>query len=320
MYPVLFGEDIWALPSYFAMLMLGFFVGVILLQRQAMAAGWDGAKIIDLSLILIVASIVGARVFHVLFDGFFMEYIALCSDPASLAKTLPSGAACTSDAQCLAAQNSGVDIGALCHAGQCQPEKDCFRALKFWSGGLTYYGGFIFAVISAYIVARRKGWSFLTLSDFAAPSIALGLGFGRIGCFLAGCCFGARSELPWAMHFPQYSDAWRYHAEHYPEELAAHAKHGIMESLAVHPTQLYESFGSFAIFAFLWFYLRKRKRYEGDAIAFLLISYAVLRFSIEFVRADARGGYILSTSQWISLPLLALGIFIMWHARKQKTL
>lgn len=317
MYPVLFGEGAWALPSYFAMLMLGFFVGVLLLQRQAMRAGWNGAKIIDLSLILIVASIVGARLFHVLFDGFLGEYIALCLDPGSLAKALPSGQACVSNSQCLGAQNAGADIGALCQAGQCVPEQDCLRALKFWSGGLTYYGGFIFAVISAYIVARRQRWPFLELSDMAAPSIALGLAFGRAGCFLAGCCFGARTDLVWGVHFPQYSDAWRYHSEHYAVELSAqHAHSGVWESLAVHPTQLYELFGALAIFAFLWFYLRKHQRYAGQSLAFLLISYAVLRFVIEFVRADARGGFILSTSQWISIPLCALGLFLVFRGRK----
>jgi len=319
MYPTLLGEGAWALPSYFTMLMIGFFVGAALLRHEAMHRGWSPVRIIDLSFVLFVAAIVGARVAHVLFDGFLMDYVHLCTDPTQLAKTLPSGEMCQASTQCLSAQQAGHDIGAVCREGVCIPERDCFRVLMFWAGGLTYYGGFILALVTAWFFARRMKWPFLELSDMAAPTIALGLAFGRLGCFLAGCCFGKLTNMPWGVHFPVHSDAWKHHREHFYEALQAqHAHTGEWMSLAVHPTQLYELFGALAIFAFLWFYRRKRLAYPGQSIAFLLISYGVLRFIIEFFRDDDRGGYILSTSQWISLPLILLGAMIAWLGHTQK--
>ena len=318
MYPILFGEGIWALPSYFTMVMLGFFVGALLLRSEAKRIGWSPVRAIDLMFVLIVASIAGARLAHVLFDGFFMDYVWLCFDPNELATPLPNGHACLNSDQCLSAQNAGHDIGAICSEGSCVPERDCFRVFKFWSGGLTYYGGLLLALFSAWIFSRKVKWPFLKLVDLAAPLIALGLAFGRAGCFLAGCCFGQRTDMPWGIHFPIYSDAWKQHVEHfYPEIEAQHDATGIWQSLAVHPTQLYELFGALLIFAFLWFYQRKRAQYQGQSTAFFLIAYGVLRFIIEFWRADDRGGYILSTSQWISIPLVIIGIILIVRGRQK---
>lgn len=309
MYPVLFGEGVWALPSYFTMVMVGFVVGISLARRQAEQAGWNVTKVIDLSLIILVMSILGARLTHVVFDGYLHEYIELCRDPQSLAKLLPSGAQCTSDAACVMAQNTGADIGENCIDGYCVPTRDCFRALKFWSGGLTYYGGFVFAFLTSVFLTRCWRMSFLKFADFAAPAIAIGVAFGRIGCFLAGCCFGKVTDVPWAVKFPLGSDAWKHQKDQlYDLLVAQHEATGQWTSLPVHPTQLYEALGCICIFLFIWFVLRKKKLPKGISIAFLLISYGVVRFIIEFFRDDMRGGYILSTSQWISIPLVLLGV------------
>lgn len=317
MFPTLFGEGAWALPSYFAMLMLGFFVGTVLLRHEAIRIGWDPVKIVDLSLAILIASIVGARLAHVLFDGMLMDYVHLCTDPSLMAEKLPTGLECASDAQCLSAQNSGYDIGALCQNGLCVPERDCFRSLMFWSGGLTYYGGFILAVLTAIVLTRRWKWNFLAFADLAAPSAAIGLALGRVGCHLAGCCFGVQSKVSWAIRFPAGSDAWRKHRiEDYPALVEQHAELGEWLSLPVHPTQLYEVFGALAIFAYLWFYVRKRSTYHGQSLAILLMAYAVLRFVIEIFRDDVRGGYILSTSQWISIPLFIAGAVLMFWGSK----
>jgi phosphatidylglycerol:prolipoprotein diacylglycerol transferase len=311
MYPVLIGEGIWALPSYFTMLMLGFFVGSLLMRREAVRVGFDPVKIIDLCFALVIASIVGARLAHILFDGFLMDYVWMCFDPTRLAEPLPNGAACTDSAQCLAAQNRGYNIGGLCVEGNCLPERDCFRPFMFWAGGLTYYGGFIMAVATAWFLARRWKWPFLKLTDIAAPIIALGLAFGRLGCFLAGCCFGKVTDVPWAVHFPLFSDAYKRHREQMPDMLSAqHETLGEWMSLPVHPTQLYELFGALIIFAALWL-MRKKLKFEGQALAILLISYGVLRFICEIFRDDDRGGIWLSTSQWISIPLVIAGIMIL---------
>ena len=112
MYPVLLGEGIWSLPSYFTMLTLGFIVGAFLLRREAIRTGLNPVKIIDLSFYIVIASIVGARLAHVLFDGFLMDYIYLCFDPNQLALDLPNGKACVDSAQCVAAQNQGYNAPA----------------------------------------------------------------------------------------------------------------------------------------------------------------------------------------------------------------
>ena len=317
MYPVLIGEGIWALPSYFTMVTLGFIVGAFLLRREAIRIGWDPVKIIDLSFFIVIASIAGARIAHILFDGFFMDYIYLCFDPDKLALPLPDGSSCTSSSQCVAAQNNGYNIGNQCINGTCIPERDCWRPWMFWAGGLTYYGGFILAVLTVFFFCRRWKWSFLRFSDLISPMVALGLAFGRLGCFLAGCCFGKVTDVPWAIQFPKYSDAWRHHREIYPDMLAEQTRTlGEAMSLPVHPTQLYELFGSLAIFVFLWLY-RKKLKYTGQGLAYLLILYGILRFIIEIFRDDDRGGWLLSTSQWISIPLIVLGIILLATAKKR---
>ena len=310
MYPVLLGEGVWSLPSYFTMLTLGFIVGAFLLRREAIRTGLNPVKIIDLSFYIVIASIVGARLAHVLFDGFLMDYIYLCFDPNQLALDLPNGNACVDSTQCVAAQNQGYNIGNQCIEGKCIPDRNCLRPFMFWAGGLTYYGGFLLAVATVIFCCRKWKWSFLGFSDLIAPIVALGLAFGRMGCFLAGCCFGKVTSVPWAIRFPQYSDAWRHHRELFPDELAAQTQQlGEALSLPVHPTQLYELFGSLAIFAFLWL-TRKKNAPTGNRLAWLLVLYGILRFAIEIVRDDDRGGILLSTSQWISIPLIILGIII----------
>lgn len=318
MYPILVGEGVWALPSYFTLVMLGFFVCGILLRREFIRVGWDAVRAIDMVFALVVASLIGARLAHVLFDGYLSDYIYLCLDPSQLADLLPNGQACQSSNECIAAQNMGYNIGGICTDGHCVPERDCFRSLMFWSGGLTYYGGLILACVTAFFLCRRWKLPFLSFSDLTAPLVALGLAFGRLGCFLAGCCFGKTTDMPWGLRFPEMSDAFKHHRDLYPDALSAQfAETGIWASLPVHPTQLYECFGALALFAFLWFYRRKRIAFEGQALGELLSSYAVLRFVIEIWRDDVRGGYLLSTSQWISIGTLIFGIALIIHGRRR---
>lgn len=105
MYPILVGEGVWALPSYFTLVMLGFFVCGILLRREFMRVGWDAVRAIDMVFALVVASLIGARLAHVLFDGYLSDYIYLCLDPSQLADLLPNGQACQSSNECIAAQD-----------------------------------------------------------------------------------------------------------------------------------------------------------------------------------------------------------------------
>ncbi|OEG69713.1 hypothetical protein ATZ36_07900 [Candidatus Endomicrobiellum trichonymphae] len=164
---------------------------------------------------------------------------------------------------------------------------------KIWQGGLVYYGGFIAVIIFAYAYAKRKKIPLLKLGDFFAPALALGHALGRIGCFFAGCCYGKESSLPWTVVFIN---------EH---SLAVRGK-------SLHPTQLYEAFANFLLFVFLHFYSRKEHK-SGVSFAVYIISYAVLRFIIEFFRGDYRGVqyFCFSVSQIISVFLFVAGVFII---------
>jgi phosphatidylglycerol:prolipoprotein diacylglycerol transferase len=137
--------------------------------------------------------------------------------------------------------------------------------------------------------------------DVFAPAIALGHGIGRLGCFSAGCCWGVETRLPWAVTFNN------------PEA----ARFGTPLGIPLHPTQLYEAAGEFAIFAFLLWRLRKPHA-DGQVIGLYLVLYAALRFVVEFVRYQQEPppfGGPLSDDQWISIGLLIVGAFLMASRR-----
>ncbi len=143
--------------------------------------------------------------------------------------------------------------------------------IRIDQGGLVFYGGMLCATLSIYIYCRRKNLQFTRVIDIIAPSLAIGHFFGRVGCFMNGCCFGRPSELPWAVHFP----AGSFPDRRYP-------------GLAVHPTQLYESLFNLALFAVMMVCLRRLKKYPGLTAALYLLIYGIGRFMIEMLRGDSR--------------------------------
>lgn len=275
-------------PAYMTLLLAGFVVCLWLLRREEEKSGRDGREIVDLGLVMLACGVMGARLLSVLADGHLQDFVNLCTDPKKVPAIDAKVLFCTADSQC------GYDY--LCNLDRnvCYPPKDCLAAFKFWQGGLAYYGGFLLAAPVGVLYAHRKGMGAWRVADLTSPYIALGLVFGRLGCFFNGCCYGETTTLPWAVHFPG---------------VAGH----------VHPTQIYEALGALAVAAFLYFGVRPRKSGDGQVFAALLVLYATLRFGLEFLRADERGQlYGLSTSQWIGLPLLVLGA-ILWLARRART-
>ena len=247
--------------------------------------------------------VIGGRIFHVLFDGYFMDYVHLCTDP-SLVDWQISRPECESD------RYLGVWDAAK---GVCHPkEADCFAWAKFWAGGLTYYGGLVFSWIAGVMLLRRDKFPVWKAHDLGSVGIAIGLGFGRIGCLLAGCCFGQRSESPLALSFPPFSPASdsQFKLGDLPTKAA--------ESHAVLPTQVGESLMAFGVAAFCMLYMQSRKRYDGEVFVWFLGLYAIGRFILEFFRADDRGGAIgLSTSQLIGLVLVAIAVGIHRYRMKE---
>jgi phosphatidylglycerol:prolipoprotein diacylglycerol transferase len=157
--------------------------------------------------------------------------------------------------------------------------------------GFVVYGGILGGIVAAMIYCRVKKLRFLTYFDLLIPSVALAQGFGRIGCFLAGCCFGRETSCFFGITFTN----------------SLYAPNGVK----LIPTQLLSSAGDFLIAAALLFYARKDRK-KGQVGGLYLILYSVGRFLIEFFRGDIIRGFIgpLSTSQFVSIFSLVLGILL----------
>lgn len=290
-------------PSYFVLLLSGFLFATGLGVLWARRIGMNPDVVVDLGLAMLLAGVAGSRILHVLADGYFWDYVHLCTDPAKVDWPLER-------AECLSEAYDGVwdEARRVCHP----KTADCFAWAKFWAGGLTYYGGLLGAAGAAVFLLRRDRFPFWKAADMAGFAIPMGLMFGRLGCLLAGCCFGARSSLPWALSFPPRSPA----SEAQAKEHILPTMHAWSET--VHPTQVYESAASLAIAAFCFFWLHPRKRYDGQVFAAFLALYAVARFVIEYLRRDARGGLVgLSTSQIIGLLLVAAA-YAVHHFRRPR--
>jgi phosphatidylglycerol:prolipoprotein diacylglycerol transferase len=196
-----------------------------------------------------------------------------------------------------------------------EPNVNIF-SLDFLRSGGVYYGGFLGGLLAVAILIHLYKLDFWKVSDAFAPGVALGQFFGRQGCFSAGCCWGTECHLPWGVQFTE----------------AGHANTGVPiygpdgSDLFLHPTQLYESFAMLAVFGIL-LYLHRKKKFNGQVLIAYMILYPIIRFTIEFFRADPRGDVAgltsalgISTSQIISLLVAAIAvIFMIWRLKNPKT-
>jgi phosphatidylglycerol---prolipoprotein diacylglyceryl transferase len=213
------------------------------------------------------------------------------------------------------------------------PHISFIDSFKIWrGGGLVFYGGFIAGVLTVLTYAWKTRLSIPRILDVCAPSAAIGLAFGRLGCFMAGCCFGDICAMPanhaaldphvayqvrtipalspefLGVQFPKKSDAFQQHQ-----------KLGLLEptstkSLPVHPVQLYEAL--FAALLAIWLH-RRKPLFQGEIAIRMLAGYSVGRFVLEFFRGDNQPIYLgMTISQVTSLLLLAIAIaFAVWRAR-----
>ncbi|HUM03159.1 MAG TPA: prolipoprotein diacylglyceryl transferase [Thermoanaerobaculia bacterium] len=175
--------------------------------------------------------------------------------------------------------------------------------VEFLRSGGVFYGGLIGAVLALAIVLRKRHIGFWTFADMAAPAVALGHAIGRIGCFLAGCCWGRECSLPWAVTFT---------------DPVAERNVGVPLNVPLHPTQLYEALGNVVILGLLLKF--EKRRWKGQTFAWYLGAYAILRGTLEFFRGDPRGSVLdgaVSTSQLIAVAGLAAAVGISWWNRGQ---
>jgi phosphatidylglycerol:prolipoprotein diacylglycerol transferase len=170
--------------------------------------------------------------------------------------------------------------------------------LAVWKGGMSFHGGFLGVLAAMALWGRRRGKTFFEVTDFIAPLVPLGLMAGRIGNFINGELWGrvADAALPWAMVFPH------------------------VDALPRHPSPLYQAAGEgLLLFVLLWWY-SSRQRPRGAVSGMFLLGYGVLRSAAEFFREPDAGifglSYAVSMGQWLSLPMVAVGIYLIIRGRK----
>lgn len=168
-----------------------------------------------------------------------------------------------------------------------------------WDGGMSFHGGFLGVIIALGVFCYQRKINWLRVTDFIAPLAPMGLGAGRIGNFINGELWGRPTDLPWGMIFPRVDNVPR------------------------HPSELYEFFlEGVVLFIILWFF-SKKPRPTGAVSAAFLIGYGTFRFLVEFTRApDKFLGLLalgLSMGQWLSLPMIVIGIAMMiWAYRRRQ--
>ena len=278
-------------PSYLTLVMVGFLVATLLAKRAAVRVGLPGERIVDLAVLVLVLGVLGARLLSVATDGKLADFVHLCTEPRAVEAPDASVRYCQRDQQCGFDYRCDREAQAAVAAGErttmCYPPRDCLAALKFWQGGLTFYGALLFAIPGAIWYCRRKRLDVLAVGDLVAPCLLVGQAIGRLGCFLEGCCYGAATSGPLGVRFPGHA-------------------------LDRHPTQLYESAADLVIAGLLWFVLRPRARGRGEVVGWMLTLYGAARAVIELWRDDPRGGLgPLSTSQLLAIPAIALGVWLI---------
>jgi phosphatidylglycerol:prolipoprotein diacylglycerol transferase len=178
-----------------------------------------------------------------------------------------------------------------------------FTLVNLPDGGIVLYGGVIGGAIAFLAFCRHHKLSVLNIADIVTPSVFLGVGFGRIGCFLNGCCYGDFCDLPWSVQYPSGTNTF--------DALVMRGFISAADAATppMHPSQIYSSINGFliAILTANFFAVRPQ---VGSVLALGWILYPILRFLEERVRADELGQFDtgLTISQLISLGLGAMGI------------
>jgi len=195
--------------------------------------------------------------------------------------------------------------------------RDPLMVVRVWDGGMSFHGGLLGVLLASWLWSRRQRLHFFDTMDFVAPLVPAGLGFGRLGNYIGGELWGKYTGAGWGVVFPTgVPEPFRSMD---PATLKAQFDAGALDAFARHPSQLYQALleGAVMFCALWWFSRRPRPRYAVSGLFALL--YGSFRFLVEFVRVpDAQLGYLafgwLTMGQLLSLPLVALGLFLLWRS------
>ena len=169
-----------------------------------------------------------------------------------------------------------------------------------WQGGMSFHGGFLGVLAAMVLFARKTGRAWLAVMDFVAPLVPTGIAAGRLGNYINAELWGRPTDVPWSMIFPN------------------------VDRMPRHPSQLYEfALEGVVLFLLLWWF-SSRPRPVGSVSALFLIGYGTARFLVEFTREpDSFLGLLafgMTMGQWLSFPMIAVGIWLLWWSCRARTL
>jgi len=188
--------------------------------------------------------------------------------------------------------------------------------VRVWDGGMSFHGGLLGVLLSSWLWSRRQRLDFIDTMDFVAPLVPIGLGLGRIANFIGAELWGKYTQANWGVIFPTDPALFGWSRE---QLHAAHAARAL-DTFARHPSQLYQaSLEGLALFCILWWF-SSHSRPRHAVSGMFALCYGIFRFTVEFVRVpDADIGYLafgwLTMGQILSLPLVVLGLYLLWRAR-----
>lgn len=187
-----------------------------------------------------------------------------------------------------------------------------WATINLSEGGIVLYGGLLAGAAAYFLFCAVRKLPPLQIADIITPSVFIGIGFGRIGCLLNGCCYGDACSLPWGLEFPAGSVPFM-----------ALVDRGFLAPDAaatppLHPTQIYAAIDGFLIAGLtLWYY--PFRRVAGDVLGLALLISPLTRFLIEVLRGDEYGqwGTTLTISQWVSVGLFVTGVVFQIYLGRQ---
>ena len=287
--------------SYGVLTTIGIALGLFLVMRSTFKQTVDKRALVDVVLVTLIAGLVGAKLLSILIA--IPEYV---EQPWTWVELFGS-------------------------------ERRFPRFLVVWEGGLVYYGAVVCGGLAAWIVARRRELSFGNLADAVTPALALGHAWGRMGCFLAGCCFGKATDSPLGVSFGAASIVYEAHSD------ADLLIPPFDTTYPVHPVQMYEAGAELMLVALL-LWVANRRKFSGQVALTYLSCYAAIRFVLEIYRGDSVRGFLgdpvalvslnrwlgvdggsptfLSTSQFGSLLILlacaGIGVLLVSQGRRDR--
>ena len=166
---------------------------------------------------------------------------------------------------------------------------------SFLFGELVFYGGLIGGVLAAFLFCRAYKLDFPAIAEVVVPIVPLGHALGRVGCFLAGCCYGVETDAFWGVAFPR-------------------------DGIPRVPVQLLEAGCNLLLCASLLVYTHRRPKRGVRVLGIYLAVYSVIRFALEFLRGDLVRGVLLgmSTSQFVSLLVLPVGVALFYQSNRRR--